>query len=81
MTGITFYVNIAPCISNIPSDKISKSWKFMILDITMILDIKAREGEMSDVPLRNTENNIQYQYIRNRLEKLKRFTYVYKECL
>ena len=33
MTGITFCVNIAPRIWTIPSDKMAKSWKFMILEI------------------------------------------------
>ena len=37
---------------------------------TIFLTIKAREGEMSGVPPRNIKNNIQYQCIRNRLEKL-----------
>ena len=49
--------------------KCSKS-QVPLLDICIYLTIKAREGKMSDVPLRNIKNNMQYQFIRNRLEKL-----------
>ena len=52
---------------NVQSPKFHPNyWTYLFVYLTT----KAREGEMSGVPPRNIKNNIQYQDIRNRLEKL-----------
>ncbi len=57
----------SPRVWTIPSDKTAKSWEFMIFDIFIKTRVRV---EMSDVSWRNIKNNIQDQFIRNRLEKL-----------
>ena len=56
----------SPRIWTFPFDKTAKSWKSMIWDII----INPFREEISDVPRRNIKNDIQDQFIRNRLEKL-----------
>ena len=70
-----------PRISNIPFDEMSKSRKFMKLDITMILHIFKNYYTQDcfwkipnlKFPRPRIKSNIQYTYKKNRLDKLMLF--------
>ena len=69
---IKLRASFAEITVNVQSSKFHPNyWEYLFLFLT----IKAREGEMSGVPLRNIKNNIQYIFIWNRLEKLMPWIY------